>query len=176
MIIPAEQLIIAVVSLVLGLFIGLALRAPAARKAAVLRERLTGVERDRAMLQAEAERLTGELKARDAQIRPLADELDRMRRDFNKARRAEGASDVAIDLGNLALLKGVGPKFADRLVAVGITSIGQIAGWTSADAQVMDSQMGDFKGRIESDRLIEQARLLNEGRVTEYETKFGKIG
>jgi hypothetical protein len=35
--------------------------------------------------------------------------------------------------------------------------------------------MGDFRGRIEGDRLVEQAVLLTQGRYTEYETLFGKL-
>ena len=44
------------------------------------------------------------------------------------------------------------------------------------DCAVIDAQMGDFRGRIAGDRLVEQAVLLNDGRYTEYETLFGKLG
>lgn len=168
---------IVVAAVLLGLFLGLAIRAPLRRKADVLTERVAGLERERAGLQADRERLAAEVKAREAQIRPLADEIDKLRRDFARASAGQAPKPVSeIDLGDLRLLKGVGAKFADRLRAAGINRIDQIAGWTAADAQVMDGQMGDFKGRIESDQLIEQARLLHEGRHTEYETRFGKIG
>jgi predicted flap endonuclease-1-like 5' DNA nuclease len=168
---------VVIAALLLGLFLGLALRSPLKRKAAVLAERVAGLERERAGLQAERERLTAEVKAREAQIRPLADEIDKLRRDFARASAGQTPKPASeIDLGDLRLLKGVGPKFADRLKAAGINSLDQIAGWTAADVQVMDGQMGDFAGRIASDQLVEQARLLHEGRLTEYETRFGKIG
>ena len=51
-----------------------------------------------------------------------------------------------------------------------------MAGWSDADSAVIDAQMGDFRGRIAGDRLVEQAVLLNAGRYTEYETMFGKLG
>jgi predicted flap endonuclease-1-like 5' DNA nuclease len=172
-----QLVVIALAALLMGLFIGLALRSPAKRRAAVLGERVTGLERERAGLEAERDRLSGELKAREAQIRPLADEIDKLRRDFARSKpNGTMLSDPGIDPEDLRLLKGVGPKFAEKLAAAGITRIDQIAGWTATDAQVIDGQMGDFRGRIASDRLIEQARLLHEGRMTEYETMFGKLG
>ena len=104
-----------------------------------------------------------------------------MRRDFARARsNSEAAATPAearnVDPLDLHQLKGVGAKFAERLAAVGITRIDQIAGWSQADCAVMDAQMGDFRGRIAGDRLVEQAVLLNSGRYTEYETVFGKLG
>ncbi|WP_439534465.1 hypothetical protein [Polymorphobacter sp.] len=172
-----QLVVIALAALLIGLFIGLALRSPLKRKADVLGERVAGLERERAALTSDRERLTGELKAREAQIRPLADEIDKLRRDFARTKPGhEPLAATAYDPEDLRQLKGVGPKFADKLAAVGITRIDQIAGWTQTDAAVIDGQMGEFKGRIASDQLVDQARLLHEGRMTEYETRFGKIG
>ncbi len=176
-------IILAVVALVLGLILGTALTGGARRRAAVLSERLDALGRERDTLLADRDRLAIEIKAREAQIRPLADEVDKLRRDFARSRAGQdnvvapaGLADArAIDANDLRQLKGVGPKFADRLAAVGITRIDQIAGWSQADIEVIDSQMGDFRGRIAADRLVEQAQLLTEGRVTEYETRFGKL-
>lgn len=176
MTIDPQLVTVAIVALFLGLFIGFAVRAPLKRKAAVLSERITGLERERATLTTDRDRLHDEVKARDAQIRPLADELDKLRRDFARARGTEAVVDGrAVDPEDLKQIKGIGPKFADRLAAAGITRIDQIAGWTDVDAQVIDGQMGEFKGRIAGDMVVDQARLLHEGRLTEYETRFGKI-
>jgi predicted flap endonuclease-1-like 5' DNA nuclease len=171
---------IVIVALVLGILIGIAIRAPLKRKAAVLAERVAGLERERDGLVAERERLGLEIKAREAQIRPLSDEVDKLRRDFAKLRSngdatALPAGTKSIDPLALGQLKGVGPKFAEKLGAAGITRIDQIAGWSGADIEVIDGQMGDFRGRIAGDRLVEQAKLLTEGRYTEYETLFGKL-
>lgn len=182
-------IIMVVVALALGLFLGTALTGGARRRAAVLSERLDALGRERDTLLADRDRLAVEIKAREAQIRPLADEVDKLRRDFARSRAGQdnavapaGAARLvdgdrrAIDANDLRQLKGVGPKFADRLAAAGITRIDQIAGWSQADIEVIDSQMGDFRGRIAADRLVEQAVLLTEGRFTEYETRFGKLG
>jgi predicted flap endonuclease-1-like 5' DNA nuclease len=171
---------IVIVALVLGILIGIAIRAPLKRKAAVLAERVAGLERERDGLVAERERLGLEIKAREAQIRPLSDEVDKLRRDFAKLRSngdaaALPAGTKTVDPLALGQLKGVGPKFAEKLNAAGITRIDQIAGWSGADIEVIDGQMGDFRGRIAGDRLVEQAKLLTEGRYTEYETLFGKL-
>ena len=179
--IDPQMLAVAIVALLLGFMIGLAIRAPLKRKAAVLQERNDGLRRERDAALADRERLALEVKARDAQIRPLADEVDKLRRDFAKARAngdaaATPVETAGVDPLDLSQLKGVGAKFADKLKSVGITRIDQIAGWSGADVPVIDAQMGDFRGRIEGDRLVEQAVLLTQGRYTEYETLFGKLG
>lgn len=179
--IDPQLLAVAIVALLLGLFIGLAIRAPLKRKSAVLQERNDGLQRERDTAQSERDRLATELKAREAQIRPLADEVDKLRRDFARARAnsdavATPAESRNVDPLDLRQLKGLGPKFAEKLAGVGITRIDQIAGWSGADVAVVDAQMGDFRGRITGDRLVEQAVLLNGGRYTEYETVFGKLG
>jgi predicted flap endonuclease-1-like 5' DNA nuclease len=174
--IDPQLLAIAVAALLLGMLIGLAIRAPLKRRVAVLGERNDGLTRERDNAQTERDRLITELKAREAQIRPLSDEVDKLRRDFARTQRGDAAlAAPAVDPGNLAHLKGVGAKFGEKLAAAGITRIDQIAGWSGADISVIDAQMGEFRGRIEGDRLVEQARLLSEGRVTEYETLFGKL-
>ena len=175
---------VAIIALLLGLFLGLAVRAPLKRKVAVLNERNAGLVRERDTAVAERDRIGVELKAREAQIRPLSDEIDKMRRDFARVQSTPRGSDAvatadevrSIDPLALGQLKGVGSKFADKLRAAGITRIDQIAGWSGADVPVIDGQMGEFRGRIEGDRLVEQARLLTQGRYTEYETVFGKLG
>ena len=184
-----QLLAVAVVALLLGLLIGLAIRAPLKRKSAVLAERNAGLSRERDTAMADRDRLIGEVKARDAQIRPLADEVDKLRRDFARLRvngengaRAAGEAaatlpkNAGVDPLDLGQLKGVGAKFAEKLGHAGITRIDQIAGWSGADVPVIDAQMGEFRGRIEGDRLVEQAVLLTQGRYTEYETLFGKLG
>ena len=174
--IDPQLVAVAVVALLLGLMLGLAIRAPLKRRVAVLDERNTGLSRERDTAIAERDRMATEVKAREAQIRPLSDEVDKLRRDFARAQRGDTTlAAPAVDLGNLAHLKGVGAKFGEKLAAAGITRIDQIAGWSGADISVIDGQMGEFRGRIEGDRLVEQAKLLSEGRVTEYETLFGKL-
>jgi len=77
---------------------------------------------------------------------------------------------------DLTVLKGLGPKAAAQLNALGICRFEQIANWSEADAAAIDARMGAFKGRIARDQWIEQARLLVDGDRAGFETKFGRLG
>lgn len=76
----------------------------------------------------------------------------------------------------VTLLKGLGPKAAARLAALGITTIDQLAVLSPAEITALDAQMESFVGRIARDRWIEQARLLAAGDKTGFEAAFGKLG
>lgn len=84
---------------------------------------------------------------------------------------AEGP--VAAD--DLRKIKGLGPKMLTLLHAMGITSYAQIAAWTDADLDELDTRLGAFAGRPRRDNWVEQARLLSSGNTGAYEAKFGKI-
>jgi predicted flap endonuclease-1-like 5' DNA nuclease len=77
---------------------------------------------------------------------------------------------------NLQTLKGVGPKLASQLNAAGITRFEQIAGLSPNEAAALDAKMGAFQGRIERDRVVEQARYLARDDRDGYEAIFGKLG
>src|SRR5690606_20295615 len=75
----------------------------------------------------------------------------------------------------LTRMKGVGPRLADRLNGIGVTSFAQIASLSPAEAAELDSKLGDFQGRLERDRWIEQARFLAAGDIAGFEAVFGKL-
>jgi len=68
---------------------------------------------------------------------------------------------------DLKLLKGVGPALEKKLHENGVTSFAQIAAWSPADVAEMDDRLA-FKGRIDRDGWIEQARTLAAGGETEF--------
>jgi predicted flap endonuclease-1-like 5' DNA nuclease len=72
-------------------------------------------------------------------------------------------------------MKGVGPKLAERLNALGVTSFAQIAALTPEQAAALDALLGTFQGRIHRDRWIEQAGFLARGDTAGYEAVFGKL-
>jgi predicted flap endonuclease-1-like 5' DNA nuclease len=72
-------------------------------------------------------------------------------------------------------MKGVGPKLAERLNALGLTSFAEIAALTTEQADALDAQLGTFQGRIHRDRWIEQAGFLARGDTAGYEAVFGKL-
>ena len=87
-------------------------------------------------------------------------------------RTLDGAVDERDDL---CRLKGVGPKFADALHAIGFTRYEQIAGMTPNEIARIDTQLGAFRGRLTRDRIVEQADYLARGDSDGFEDKFGKL-
>ncbi len=73
----------------------------------------------------------------------------------------EGGAD------DLKLLKGVGPKLEGMLNDLGIYHYDQIAAWTEAEIAWVDTRLA-FKGRVERDGWIEQAKQLAAGEETEF--------
>jgi predicted flap endonuclease-1-like 5' DNA nuclease len=76
---------------------------------------------------------------------------------------------------DLTRLKGVGPKLATLLASLGVTRYAQIAAWTDADLDALDTKLGAFAGRPRRDAWVDQARLLAGGDTAGYEAKFGKL-
>ncbi len=89
-----------------------------------------------------------------------------------------GAStgDDAVAVPDIRQLKGVGDKFAVVLDGIGLGTVDRLARLNPDEAADADTRLGAFNGRIARDRLVEQCVLLDEGRTTEYEARFGKLG
>ncbi|GAB4539971.1 MAG: NADH-quinone oxidoreductase subunit E [Roseibium sp.] len=68
---------------------------------------------------------------------------------------------------DLKKLKGVGPKLEATLNELGFFHFDQVAGWGPEEVAWVDSRL-KFKGRIERDGWIEQAKLLASGQETEF--------
>jgi len=77
------------------------------------------------------------------------------------AKKAEApAAEAGSD--DLKKLSGVGPALEKKLLEAGITTFAQIAAWTEEDVAAMDEKLS-FKGRIEREGWIEQAKELAKG-------------
>lgn len=74
------------------------------------------------------------------------------------AKKAAPAKDAKVS-DDLTKLTGVGPAFAKKLNAAGITSFEQIAGWKKADIEKYDEELS-LGGRIERDDWVAQAKKL----------------
>ena len=68
---------------------------------------------------------------------------------------------------DLKLLKGVGPKLEQTLNELGFFHFDQVAAWTDEHVAWVDDRL-KFKGRIERDGWIEQAKILAAGGETEF--------
>ncbi|OAM77427.1 NADH-quinone oxidoreductase subunit E [Devosia elaeis] len=81
--------------------------------------------------------------------------------------RPEGPAD------DLKLISGVGPVLEGKLNALGITRYAQVAAFKKADIARVDAVL-NFRGRIERDDWVKQAKALAKGGVEEYRRVFGK--
>jgi len=79
-----------------------------------------------------------------------------------KAEPKAKAAPAAAGADDLKQLSGVGPALEKKLLAAGVTSFAQIAAWTEADIAEFDEKLS-FKGRIEREGWVEQAKKLAEG-------------
>jgi|GEM_PF-1249674 len=88
----------------------------------------------------------------------------------------EGSKPMTLDAprggkaDDLKQIKGVGPKLEGVINSLGFYHFDQIAAWTPDEIAWVDMRL-KFKGRIERDGWIEQARLLASGGETEFSKK-----
>ena len=75
---------------------------------------------------------------------------------------AAKAAPAAAGADDLKQLSGVGPALEKKLHEAGVTSFAQIAAWTDADVEEFGEKLS-FKGRIEREGWIEQAKELAKG-------------
>ena len=76
---------------------------------------------------------------------------------------------------DLERLKGVGPKLAAMLQAHGLMRFEQVANLTDSELERLDRDLGPFRGRLQRDRVVEQAEYLVRGDIDGFEQRFGKL-
>jgi predicted flap endonuclease-1-like 5' DNA nuclease len=76
---------------------------------------------------------------------------------------------------DLTRIKGLGPKLAATLHELGVTRFEQIAGWSEADVDRIDAQLGRFQGRIRRDGWVEQAGYLARNDIDGFKARFGAV-
>lgn len=96
-------------------------------------------------------------KAKAADAKPAA---------LLSAARPEGKDD-------LKLISGVGPKLEQTLNDLGVYHYDQVAKWKKKDIAWVDDNLR-FKGRIERDDWMSQAKILAKGGETEFSKKKKK--
>ena len=74
---------------------------------------------------------------------------------------------------DLKRIRGVGVLIEKRLNAMGIRRYEQVANWTSGDIDRV-SRVLEFKGRIERESWVEQARILASGGQTEFSRRVDR--
>lgn len=74
---------------------------------------------------------------------------------------------------DLKMISGVGPKIEGILHSLGIYTFAQVASWKNAEREWVDGYLR-FKGRIEREDWLSQAKALAKGGEAEYVRVFGK--
>lgn len=72
---------------------------------------------------------------------------------------------------DLKRIRGVGLLIERQLNAMGVSTYEQIANWTADDVGAVNARL-EFKGRVERENWIEQARILASGGHTDFSRRF----
>ena len=94
-----------------------------------------------------------------AVAKPAAKPAAKPKAAAKPAAKPKAAPKAAAGADDLKKLSGVGPALEKKLHAAGITTFAQIAGWNDADVEEFGEKLS-FKGRIEREGWIEQAKTL----------------
>ncbi len=81
----------------------------------------------------------------------------------------EAAAPVASGADDISLIAGIGPKILKGLNDMGMTTFAQIAGWTDADVERIETDLKQ-KGRVGREEWIEQAKELMAGKPSRAKT------
>jgi large subunit ribosomal protein L21 len=73
------------------------------------------------------------------------------------------AAPVASTADDISLIGGIGPKILKGLTDMAVTTFAQIAGWTDADVERIETEL-KLKGRVAREEWIEQAKELMAGK------------
>jgi len=145
-----------------------AAKAAAPADAASRSTRLADAIRENAAKPAEAERT------------PARQDLSGLRSVRSEAFREAPADVGAARLGgrpagpdDLKRIRGIGVLIEKKLNSMGVTSYDQVANWSTGDVDRV-SQALDFKGRIERENWVEQARILSSGGQTEFSRRVDR--
>ena len=89
------------------------------------------------------------------------------------ARNRPAAIEKPKQIDDLKLISGVGPRLEGTLHSLGIYTFAQVASWKKTERDWVDGYL-NFKGRIERDDWVRQAKALAKGGEAEYIRVFGK--
>ncbi|WP_439543555.1 hypothetical protein [Hyphomicrobium sp.] len=104
---------------------------------------------------------------------PGRESLTGLRSVKSEAFRGGPAGVNSGEVNDLKRIRGIGVLIEKKLNSLGITGYEQVANWTGADIDRI-SQLLDFKGRIERENWIEQARILASGGQTEFSRRVDR--
>lgn len=105
--------------------------------------------------------------------KPATDEADAGDKPSLDDKNRPAAVEKPETPDDLKLISGVGPKLEGTLNELGIYTYAQVASWKKAEREWVDGYL-KFKGRIDRDDWVKQAKALAKGGEAEYIKVFGK--
>ncbi len=72
---------------------------------------------------------------------------------------------------DLKKIKGVGSKLEALLHRLGVFHFDQVAGWSDGEIAWVDDNLEGFKGRVVRDNWVSQAKILADGRETDFSAR-----
>lgn len=140
------------------------------------RNRTAAEKTDESALQSRIARLERELNACAAEKVELRAKIqqNRVERDQKQSLVPAASAQVAAaapPADDLKRISGIGPVLEGKLNARNIWRFEQIANWTPSDVDAFNERL-DFKGRIEREFWVDQAKLLFEGNETEFSRRY----
>jgi len=133
------------------------LRLAVTADAASLEQAVAAAREEGAVALAAAEHTIAGLRA---ELEAAERTIDALREELAAARAAASAATLAAGADDLRAVKGIGPKLAAKLVALGITSYRQLAELGPDDLAPLAELVGVPLKRIERDGWVESARAL----------------
>ena len=88
---------------------------------------------------------------------PKKDEAKKADAPAKKTAAKKGVTGKADDLTKL---NGVGPAYAKKLNAAGVTTFEQVAAWKKADIEKLDEQISGLQAKAENEGWVAQAKDL----------------
>ena len=89
-----------------------------------------------------------------------SEEVRRLRARIAELEAASSPEPQTVDENDVTAIKGIGPKIAEILAGLGITTLQQIARLTEADLDRIGEHLPVYGDRAKDDRWVEQAREL----------------
>ena len=129
---------------------------------AIARQNLDAAQTTRRSANAQRDLARANVAQAEAALRRAREELNRKRNGSAvPALAPEGVpTDQAGD--DLTRIKGIGRKMQERLNALGIRTLSQLAALTPEEVARIDAAI-EFPGRVERERWVEQAKALLRG-------------
>ena len=106
--------------------------------------------------------LKKEVRCLNKQLKKLNKPELQTKKTSSKEKQDQSNSSIKLEIKDeLTLIKGIGPVLEKKMNDSGIKYFTQIANWTKEEINEFSEKL-NFKGRVERDNWVEQAKELNK--------------